>query len=88
MNEAALAQERGMLGLGNAQAARLIALMLPLGLLALHPKARWRTFCVVSRYFMVRARQVFEGVWKMFEKSGLCFQRFSGAGGAWTRASI
>ena len=33
MNEAALAHGRGMLGLGNAQAARLIALLLPLGLL-------------------------------------------------------
>ena len=34
MNEAALAHGRGMLGLGNAQFARLIALLLPLGLLA------------------------------------------------------
>ena len=33
MNEAALAQGRGMSGLGSAQAARLIALLLPLGLL-------------------------------------------------------
>jgi disulfide bond formation protein DsbB len=33
MNEAALAHGRGMLGLGNAQAARLIALLLPLALL-------------------------------------------------------
>ena len=33
MNEAALAQGRGMLGLGSAQGARLIALLLPLGLL-------------------------------------------------------
>ena len=33
MNEAALAQGRGMLGIGNSQAARLIALLLPLGLL-------------------------------------------------------
>ena len=33
MNEAALPRERGMLGLGNAAAARLIALLLPLGLL-------------------------------------------------------
>ena len=33
MNEAALAHGRGMLGLGNAQAARLIAILLPLGLL-------------------------------------------------------
>src|ERR1044072_9684577 len=33
MNEAALARERGMLGIGNASVARLIALLLPLGLL-------------------------------------------------------
>ena len=33
MNEAALAHGRSMLGLENAQAARLIALLLPLGLL-------------------------------------------------------
>ena len=33
MNEAALAQGRGMPGFGNAQLARLIALLLPLGLL-------------------------------------------------------
>ena len=33
MNEAALPRERGMLGLGNAAAARLIALLLPLSLL-------------------------------------------------------
>ena len=33
MNEAALPRERGMLGIGNASAARLIALLLPLGLL-------------------------------------------------------
>lgn len=33
MNEAALAHGRGMPGFGNAQAARLIALLLPLGLL-------------------------------------------------------
>ena len=33
MNEAALAHGRGMLGIGKAQAARLIALLLPLGLL-------------------------------------------------------
>ena len=33
MTEAALAQGRGLLGMGNAQAARLIALLLPLGLL-------------------------------------------------------
>ena len=33
MNEAALAPTRGMLGIGNAEAARLLALLLPLGLL-------------------------------------------------------
>src|SRR5918996_4918038 len=33
MNEAALAPRRGMLGIGKAEAARLIALVLPLGLL-------------------------------------------------------
>jgi len=33
MNEAALAQGRGMSGMGSAQAPRLIALLLPLGLL-------------------------------------------------------
>ena len=33
MNEAALPRERGMLGMRNASAARLIALLLPLGLL-------------------------------------------------------
>ena len=33
MNEAALAPERGLLRIGNAEAARLIALLLPLGLL-------------------------------------------------------
>ena len=33
MNEAALPRERGMLGYGNASAARLIALLLPIGLL-------------------------------------------------------
>jgi disulfide bond formation protein DsbB len=33
MNEAALPRERGMLGMGNGAAARLIALLLPLGLL-------------------------------------------------------
>ena len=33
MNEAALAQMGGMLGIDNARAARLIALLLPLGLL-------------------------------------------------------
>lgn len=33
MNEAAVAQGSGMLGIGNAQAARLIALLLPLALL-------------------------------------------------------
>jgi disulfide bond formation protein DsbB len=33
MSEAALAHGRGMSGLGNAQAARLIALLLPIGLL-------------------------------------------------------
>ena len=33
MNEAALPRERGMLGIGNAAAARLIALLLPLCLL-------------------------------------------------------
>ena len=33
MTEAALAQGRGLLGMGNAQAARLIALLLPLALL-------------------------------------------------------
>jgi disulfide bond formation protein DsbB len=34
MNEAALPRERGMLGMGNGAAARLIALLLPLGLLS------------------------------------------------------
>ena len=33
MNEAALAPTRGMLGIGKAEAARLLALLLPLGLL-------------------------------------------------------
>ncbi|WP_395622607.1 disulfide bond formation protein B [Sphingomonas daechungensis] len=33
MNEAALPRDRGMLGIGSAAAARLIALLLPLGLL-------------------------------------------------------
>ena len=33
MNEAALAPTRGMLGIGSAEAARLLALLLPLGLL-------------------------------------------------------
>ena len=33
MNEAALAPERGLLRIGNAEAARLLALLLPLGLL-------------------------------------------------------
>ena len=33
MNEAALAPERGLLRIGNGEAARLIALLLPLGLL-------------------------------------------------------
>jgi disulfide bond formation protein DsbB len=34
MNEAALPRERGMRGMGNGAAARLIALLLPLGLLS------------------------------------------------------